>query len=112
MSAAAEKVSPMMPKLQPGQTFLAGLIAGRRRISGQSGSLWLTVIKLPAADEFSHPATVEVRSHSPIGDVNEKWQGVVTVTGYPRSYNTKPDPETGEIKAVKTAQVALEVVEA
>lgn len=111
MSATAEKVTSMMPKLQPGQTFLAGLIAGRRRISGQSGSLWLTVVKLPAADEFSHPGTVELRSDNPIGEVNDKWQGVVSVTGFPRSYNTKPDPDTGEIKAIKTAQVMLEVVE-
>lgn len=112
MSATSEKISPMVPKLQMGQAFLSGLVAGRRRITGQNGSIWLSVIKLPAADEFSHPATIEVRSSTPIGDVNEKWSGIVTVTGYPRSYNTKPDPETGEIKSVKTAQVALEVVEA
>lgn len=111
MSAVAEKVSPILPKLLPAQSFLSGLIAGRRRVNSQNGSLWLTVIKLPAANEFSHPATVEVRSHNPLGEINDKWSGVVSVTGFPRSYNTKPDQETGEIKSVKTAQVALDVVE-
>lgn len=111
MSAVAENVKSMTPKLQMGQVFLSGLIASRRRINGAAGSLWLTVLKLPAADEFSHPATIEVRSHSPVGELNEKWSGVVAVTGYPRSFNSKPDPDTGEIKVIKSAQVSLEVVE-
>ncbi len=111
MSAVAEKVSPILPKLLPAQSFLSGLIAARRRVNSQNGALWLTVVKLPASDEFSHPATVEVRSHNPLGEINDKWSGVVSVTGYPRSYNTKPDPETGEIKSVKSAQVSLDVIE-
>lgn len=112
MTAEAQKVSQMMPKLQPGQAFLAGLISNRRRVVGTAGTLWLTVVKLPSSDEFSHPATVEVRSHNPIGEVNDKWSGVVNVTGYPRSFNAKPDPDTGEIKSIKTAQVSLDVIEA
>lgn len=110
--SAAEKVTPMVPKLQMGQALLSGLISNRRRINGQSGTTWLTVLKLPAVDEFSHPATVEVRSESPVGEIGEKWSGVVRVNGFPRSYNTKPDEETGEIKSVKTAQITLDVVEA
>lgn len=111
MSAAAEKVSPMLPKLQMGQAYLSGLIAGRRRVTTSSGAVWLTVVRLPAADEFSHPATVEVRSKSSIGDVDERWQGIVSVNGFPRQYNSKPDPETGEIKLIRTAEVRLDVVE-
>ncbi len=110
--SAAEKVTPMVPKLQMGQAFLSGLISNRRRINGQSGTSWLTVLKLPAVNEFSHPSTVEVRSENPLGEINDKWSGVVLVGGFPRSYNTKPDPETGEIKAIKTAQISLEVLEA
>lgn len=110
--SAAEKVTPMVPKLQMGQAFLSGLISNRRRLNGQTGTIWLTVVKLPAVDEFSHPSTVEVRSQNPIGEIGDKWNGVVHVGGFPRSYNSKPDPETGEIKAIKSAQVSLDVVEA
>jgi hypothetical protein len=111
MAEPATNVSTLTAKLKPAQCYIAGLIAARRRLQTQSGVIWLTVIKLPAQDEFSHPGTVEVRSHNPIGDVNDKWSGVVAVSGFPRSYNTKPDPETGEVKSVKTAQVQLDVVE-
>ena len=112
MSEPQTNVTPMTAKLKPAQSFISGQISARRRISSQGSTVWLTVVRLPAADEYSHPATIEVRSHAPIGDVNDKWQGVVAVSGYPRNYNTKPDPETGEIKNVKSAQVSLDVVEA
>lgn len=108
---AEPALAPVASKLKPGQSYVAGLIAARRRINAQTGTLWLTVVRLPAADEFSHPKTIELRSHSPIGDVNDKWAGIVEINGFPRSYATKPDPETGEIKNVKTATISLDVVE-
>ena len=112
MSDPQSNVAPMTAKLKMSQAILSGLIFARRRINGQNGTIWLTVIRLPSQDEFSNPATVEVRSHSPLGEINDKWSGVITIGGFGRSYNTKPDPETGEIKSVKTAQVTLDVIEA
>jgi hypothetical protein len=110
--SAAEKVTPInTPKLNMGQAYLSGLITNRRRVTGTSGTTWLTILKLPAADKFSHPSTVEVRSTSPVGEINQEWAGVVNVGGFPRSFNGKPDPDTGEIKAIKTAQIHLDVVE-
>lgn len=110
--SAVESIKPVsMPKLLPGQAFLSGLISHRRRFTGQQGTVWLTVLKLPSADEFSNPGTVELRSRSPLGEVNDRWSGVVLVTGYARSFNSKADPDTGEIKAVRTAQNVLEAVE-
>lgn len=110
MSDAQQTVTPIS-KLKPGQAYISGLISSRRRIKVTTGDIWLTVVKLPAADEFSHPGTLELRSGAPIGDVNDKWQGVVSITGFPRSYNTKPDSETGEIKTVRTAENHVVVVE-
>ena len=112
MSEPQTNVSPIASKIRPLQSYVSGMIVSRRRISGQSGTMWLTVLKTPSEDSFSHPETVEVRSHAPLGDVNEIWSGLTKIGGYPRNYNTKPDPETGEIKAVKSAQLHLTVVEA
>lgn len=112
MTAVESVKNTALPKLQVGQAFLNGLVFGRRRVQGQSGSYWLTVVKLPSADEFSSPATVEIKSSFPIGEINDRWSGTVSIAGYARSFNAKADPETGEIKQVRTAQNILELVEA
>lgn len=111
MSAVEALKTQSIPKLAAAQAYLIGLISNRRRIQTQSGSLWLTVVKLPSADEFSMPGTVVIRSQSSIGDVGDKWSGVVRITGYARSFNSKADPETGEIKAIKSAENVLDLVE-
>jgi hypothetical protein len=93
------------------QSFLKGRISNKRRMSSADGVYWLTVLKLPARDSFSHPGTVEVMSRSALGDVGSDWEGIVEVTGYPRSYNSKPDPETGEIRRIVSADIRLRVIE-
>ena len=93
-----------------GQAMIAGRIYSRRKIKTADGSFFLSVIKLPAADAFSHPLTVEVRSHDSLGNAGEDWSGAIRVNGYPRSYDTKPDAD-GVISKVATAQNILEAVE-
>ena len=109
--AEPSKVTPMMPKLNIAEAFLSGLIASRRKITTTNGALWLTLLKLPAQDEYSHPSTVEIRSRSPIGNLDDKWSGVVKLSGFPRSYNST-DQETGEVSNVKTAQNIFDVIDA
>jgi hypothetical protein len=102
---------PPSAKLGLGQCFLSGKIAYSRSQKTEHGRIHLTILKLAAADEFSHPSTVEVSSENKLGEVDETWKGVCAVTGYPRSFNGKPDPETGEIKTIRTATINLRVVE-
>lgn len=97
--------------LAPLHCRVVGRISNRRKQSTQSGVMWLTVIKAPARDAYSHPSTIEVTSTRVLGEVGEDWDGVVELTGYPRTYNAKPDPETGEIKKIQTADNHLRVVE-
>ena len=99
------------PKLQPGQSVISGRIAFRRRMKTTDGSYWMTVLKTPARDSFSHPGTVEVMSDQSIGSPGDDWNGIVEITGYPRSYDGKPDPQTGEIIRVHTADNRLRVVD-
>lgn len=98
-------------QLPIGQSHLRGRIASSRRLNTNDGPLFLTVVKLPAPDQFSHPATIELRSRNKLGDNDTEWDGVVGISGFPRAYNTKPDPETGEVRQVRTADNQLFVVE-
>jgi hypothetical protein len=108
--SAVAKIKPNNT-LPIGISYLEGRIANRRKYSSNDGVFWLSVLKLPAKDKFSHPGTVEIMSQRPIGDVGEDWRGSVEITGYPRTYNAKPDPETGEIRRVNTADIRLRVIE-
>jgi len=89
----------------------AGRIASKRRYRNRQGqTVYLTVLKLAAVDEFTSPETIEVRSGQPLGEVGDTWRGKVRLGGYARSYNTD-DPQTGEKITVQTADNNLTVVE-
>lgn len=98
-------------ELCPGQAYVKGLISNRRRMTGSEGVYWMSIIKMPARDVYAHPSTIEVTSKQPLGDVGQEWIGIVELAGYPRTYNSKPDPETGEIKKINSADNRLRVVE-
>ncbi|MES1983227.1 MAG: hypothetical protein V4443_12240 [Pseudomonadota bacterium] len=110
----APAVTPMPAKshtLALAQTYLQGRIVYIRTKKTDNGRLFLTILKIPAVDQFSHPATVEVSSNEKLGEINDDWKGVCQITGYPRTYDGKPDPETGEIRTMRTATISLRVVE-
>lgn len=100
-----------VPKLAYCQAFISGRVTFRRRIKTTDGSYFMTVLKTPAADSFSHPGTVEVMSDQSIGSPGDDWSGIVQLSGYPRSYDGKPDPQTGEIQRIHTADNRLRVLE-
>ena len=107
--AAVENIKPSKG-LPMGHARVRGRIASRRRQMSQGNTFWLTVIKMPARDEFSHPSTIEITSDNALGNVGDDWEGVIEISGYARSFN-KTDQETGEVVAVKSAQNHLRVVE-
>lgn len=92
-----------------GVALLTGRLGTARRITGQNGGYVLTLVTMAAPDEFSSPSTVEVRSKAKLGERDEIWRGKVRISGYRRSYKTT-DPETGEQRAVQTADIRLEVI--
>ena len=55
----------------------------------KSGRLFLTVIALPAPDEFTSPAILELRSTEPLGEPGESFRGKVRLGGYPNSFAGK-----------------------
>jgi hypothetical protein len=99
------------PQAAPnGVAFINGKITGKRSISTQGGRLWLTLVRMPSADEFSSGSSVELRSSQSLGDVGELVKVKVQIGGYPRAYNTT-DKDTGEVRNVRTADIRLSVVE-
>lgn len=90
---------------------IAGRIDYARSYRDREGRrVFLTLLKLPAPDQFTSPQTIEVRSTAKLGEVGDSWRGSVRIGGYGKSYSTT-DPETGEKRPVRTADNLLTVVE-
>lgn len=108
MNAAVQPI-PAGPGVKLGEALLSGRIVSARAIKTQDGRVFLTLVKLPAPDEFTSPQTIEVRSTERLGEVGSDWRGKVRIGGYARQYNTT-DKETGEVTSVRTAEVRLQLV--
>lgn len=106
-AAAPAQVAQLNPAI--GVALLAGRVGNARKINGTNGSYWLTLVTMAAPDEFSSPSTVELRSKQKLGDRDDIWRGKVRISGFRRSYKTT-DQETGEQRAVQTADIRLEVI--
>lgn len=87
-----------------GRVRIAGRIELVRQNSGQEGKSYRTVLRLPAPDRFSSPATVEVRSIERLGQREDEVSVVCEVGGYPRSY------KTSDGEKVNTAENVLKFV--
>lgn len=92
------------------QAAIRGMISSVRQQTIAGGKYFLTCMRLPAADEYSHPATIEVRSEKPIGKKGDEVDGVVNVGGYPDSWE-RTDKHTGEVESIATARIVLQWVE-
>ncbi len=111
MSVPAEKVQNINPNaLKLAESMIRGKITNQRKIKTQAGPLYLTLVILPAADEFTSPSTVEVRSSEKLGDVQDTVSLKVKLSGFRRQYKYT-DKESGEIQNVTTADMSLSVVQ-
>ena len=91
--------------VQLGQARIAGRIQGVRRVTANGSTVFRTLFKLPAADQYSSPATVEVRSDERLGSTGDELSIVVNIGGYPRTYESKG--ADGEPSRVTTAENVL-----
>lgn len=89
-----------------GQARIAGRIASTRVKNTQDGKLFLTLLKLPAPDQYSSPSTVEVRSPERLGKPDEEVSVLVNIGGYSRSYQVEGDDGK---ETVRTAENTLTV---
>ena len=108
MSADVNTLSAVKPPVSvpPLVAWLSGRITAKsRRITTQQGVRFLTVVALPAPDEFTSPGMVELRSEEALGDFGDTVRCKVQIGGYRRNYNNK---ETGAV--VQSATNSLDVL--
>jgi len=101
-----------LPKqqLKPNQGFISGRVISARKINTAVGPLYLTVLRLPSAGEYDHPATVELRSNSTLAQNGDQWHGLINLRGMPNNYETT-NKDTGLKVPVVSARNEFQVVE-
>lgn len=112
---AESQVAQLQPtqKLKLNQGYIQAKIVAKRIINTQEGKLFLTLVKMPAPNEFSHPATAELRSSESLGEKEETITVKVQLGGLPNNYETKSiDDDTGEVtkKPVRSARNEYTVI--
>jgi len=94
-------------KVQPLQVLVKGKVEASRRFDGKR----YTRIITPAADAYSRPQVVEVRSVSKLADVGDETEVTCRLGGYTRKPYRTTDKETGETSMVTPVDLTLEAVE-
>lgn len=84
---------------------LRGRVALVTQKSTASGTLFLTLINTPAADEFSSPGTFELLSSRRLGNEGQAIEVEAVLQGYADRYERKSDGAM-----VRTARHVLRVV--
>lgn len=109
MTATVQSVGVNAPRAA--ETLISGKVMHRRSIQTQNGRLHLTLVRLPALDEYSAPSTIELRSRQSLGEVGDTIRVRATISGFPRQYRSKTPDDNGELALVRTAEIRLTVVE-
>lgn len=91
--------------------FNQALLAGRVNAVRKAEDAVFTEVTLPAPDQYSPPATVEIRSRKRLGQVGETVEVAVACGGYRGKSFVYTDKETGERfnrRPVVNSYVAIE----
>jgi len=88
---------------------LTGRIEQVRVIQTTEGRAFMHLVRLPAADAYSSPATVNIKAREKMGGEGDEFNAEVQIGGYGRSYQTQ-DEETGRKATVRTADNTLTVI--
>lgn len=82
---------------------IVGRVVGVTRRTGQSGDTFRTLVRTPAPDPYSSPATYELRSKRRLGQEGGVIEVQAQLIGYSRSYESKDGDR------VSTAEHVLQV---
>lgn len=104
MSAVPQTVAPAA---QPLRVFIRGRIEAQRVHEG----FRYTRIICPAADAYSRPETVEVRSKARLGETGEEVTCTARLGGYTRKPYRSTNRDTGEITNITPVDHTLNAVE-
>ncbi|GAA7769425.1 hypothetical protein HpMS107_51480 [Helicobacter pylori] len=109
MSATAENtVRPIAAaQIKPMQVVVRGRVEASRTYEG----VRYTRVMTPAADAYSRPQVVEVRSKQRLGEKGEEVTVLCAVGGYQRKTYKATDKDTGEVVTITPVDVTLDAVE-
>ncbi len=96
-----------LASVKPMQVLVKGRVDARRRYE----KTVYTRVVTPAADPYSRPQTLEVRSAQPVGSVGDLVSLVCVVGGFSRKPYRITDRETGETQTIVPVDITLDVVE-
>jgi hypothetical protein len=104
--SAVSNIAPAA-KLVPLQVLVRGKVEASRRFDGKR----YTRIITPAADAYSRPQVVEVRSVGKLGDLGDETEVTCRLGGYTRKPYRTTDKDTGETAMVTPVDLTLDAVE-
>lgn len=107
MSALPSEIKSVRPAARPMEVIITGRIEEVQRYEGT----YNTRIICPAADQFSQPQNVKVRSKTRIGSRDEMVTITARLGGYKRKAFKATDKETGEIATVVPVDMTLDLVD-
>lgn len=102
MSAAEKVVAAPAPM----RVVVVGKVERCRRHEGR----WYTAVLVPAEDEYSSPARVEVRSRERLGGEGDPVRVTCRLGGYARRPWRMTDEETGETRMVYPVVMTLDAI--
>jgi hypothetical protein len=86
-------------------------VVGRVDSVDRYNNVFTTKVLCPAADLYSKPAVVPIRSTVRIGTKGDDIDVLVRLGGYPKKPYQATDKNTGEIRTVSQAEATLDLVE-
>lgn len=104
--SAVPNIAPSA-KVFPLQVLVKGKVEASRRFDGKR----YTRIITPAADAYSRPQVVEVRSVAKLGDLGDETEVTCRLGGYTRKPYRTTDKDTGETTMVTPVDLTLDAVE-
>lgn len=108
MSAVAENIKPMpSTKQRLMEVTIKGKIDAARRHENKHYTRLIT----PAADAYSRPQIVEIRSDSKLGQRDDEITVTCRLGGYTRKPYRATDKDTGETSMVTPVDLTLDIAE-
>lgn len=104
---APAPLSHAKPQVIPMEVLIRGRIDARRRHDGTHYTRLIT----PAADAYSRPQIVEIRSKQSLGGVGDEIDQRCKLGGYTRKAFRSTDKDTGETTMVTPVDMTLDAIE-
>lgn len=103
----AVAAAPKKAEVHAMRVVIRGRIEASRRYEGKS----YTHILTPAADAYSRPQLIEVRSNARLGDKGDEITIACTLGGYARKPYQVRDKNTGEVTTITPVDHTLDLIE-